>query len=146
MKDKNRYTPKKSADVKTVPFESAEEAWFWFITAQEARNEGARYSAGVSLVPRPCEPADILKCLERLHRNRRLLMDHLLVLRHYGRRQFAPDARRVKEARAFVLWHEAMERLEDAFIAKGIVADVFMIKPDPQWSKNAVVYQGGFQI
>lgn len=147
MKDKNRYTPKKQTDVKAVPFDSAEEAWFWFIAAQEARNDGARYAAGASLVPRPCEPTDILKCLERLHRNRRLVMDHLLVLRHYGRRQLAPDARRAKEARAFVLWHEALDRLEDIFIDKGIVESAFMnVKPDPQWSKNAVVYQGGFQI
>ena len=69
-------------DPKTIPFDSAEEAWFWFIAAQEARNDGARFAAGQAMFPRPCEPIDILKALDCLYRNRRLLRDHLLVLRH----------------------------------------------------------------
>lgn len=104
-----------------VPFTSAEEAWFWFIAAQSARNDGARFSAGAALFPRPCEPADILKILDRLYRHRRLLREHLLVLRHYGRRHLAPDPRRVKEARAWKIWREAMMRIEPVFIRKGIV-------------------------
>lgn len=104
-----------------VPFDDAVEAWFWFISAQQAKNEGARYTAGLSLTPRPCEPADILKILDRLYRQRRLLRDHLLVLRHYGRRQMEPDLRRPKEMRAYKIWHEAIERIEPPLIKKGIV-------------------------
>jgi hypothetical protein len=141
---KDRYTPKNQPDIKTVPFETAEEAWLWFIQAQEARNEGARFTAGMSLIPRPCEPADILKCVERLYRNRRLVMDHLLVLRHYGKRQMPPDARRIKEARAYTLWHEALERLESVFEKKGIVASKFFsVEPSVCWARNAVIYEGG---
>ena len=79
--------------------------------------------AGYSLVSRPCEPIDILKVLERLYRQRRLVRDHLLVLRHYGRRQMPPDYNRVKEARAYTIWVEALDRLGEALISKGIVED-----------------------
>lgn len=109
------------ASAVTVPFSNAEEAWFWFILAQQAKEEGARLVAGFSSSLRPCEPVDILNILNGLYRHRRLLMDHLLVLRHYGRRQLSPDPRRPKEARASVLWHEALSRLENIFIRKGIV-------------------------
>ena len=114
-------TPKPQADIKTVPFATTEEAWFWFIQAQAARNDGARFAMGQGLVARPCEPLDILKALDRLYRHRRLLMDHLMVLRHYGRRLLPPDKKRVKEFRAFGLWTEAMARLEPVLVRKGIV-------------------------
>jgi hypothetical protein len=122
QENKRAPNARKSQDgVQTYPFENAEEVWFWFIQAQEAKNEGARFTAGMSLMPRPCEPSDILMILDRLYRNRRLLRDHLLVLRHYGRRQMAPDSRRVKEALAHTLWHEALERIEPVLIKKGIL-------------------------
>ena len=105
-----------------TPFDSVEEAWFWFIDAQQARNDGARFVAGSGMLIRPCEPVDILKILDILHRSRRLLRDHLLVLRHYGRRGMAPDSRRVKEARSSYIWSEAMERLQEVMERKGIVA------------------------
>ena len=105
----------------TVPFNAAVAAWFWFIKAQEAKNDGARYTSGMALLPRPCEPTDFLKILDRLYRNRILLRDHLLVLRHYGRRQMAPDNRRVKEAIAYKLWCEAFDRIEPVLIDKKIV-------------------------
>lgn len=114
-------SPKPAPDIETVPFGSAEEAWFWFIDAQSARNDGARFTAGIGLYPRPCEPIDILKTLNRLYRGRRLLMDHLLVLRHYGRRKLPPDPRRPKEIRADKLWREALTRLEDSLTHKGII-------------------------
>lgn len=104
-----------------VPFDSVEEAWFWFITAQQARNEGAKFVAGLGVVQRPCEPIDILKILDDLYRKRRLRREHFLVMRHYGRRHMAPDPRRVKEKRSHYLWREAMDRIEPIFIRKGIV-------------------------
>lgn len=115
------YTPKPVSAVETQAFSTAEEAWFWFIQAQAARNEGARFSAGQGLVARPCEPIDILKVVDRLYRQRRLVMDHLLVLRHYGRRLMAPDVRRIKEVKAHALWVEALERMTPALERKGIV-------------------------
>lgn len=104
-----------------VPFESVESAWFWFIQAQAARNDGAQIVAGEGPFVRPCEPVDVLRELERLHRNRRLLIDHLKVMRHYGVRLMPPDPNRAKEKHAATLWAEAMEILGEALIAKKIV-------------------------
>ena len=123
----------------TVPFLDAEEAWFWFITAQEARADGARFVAGQGIYPRPCEPLDILKVLDRLHRQRRLLRDHLLVLRHYGRRRLAPDPHREKEVRASELWHEALERITPVLEKKGIVEKQRL--PNENWHQEALLFE-----
>ena len=112
-----------------MPFESVEEAWFWFIAAQQARNDGARYIAGMGNLCRPCEPLDILKVLDSLYRKRRLLRDHLLVLRHYGKRFMAPDPRRVKEQRSYYIWCEALERIGAVLENKGIVTP-------PHWAQQ----------
>lgn len=141
MGSKEKYKANTGLDYKTTPFDSAEEAWFWFIAAQQARNDGARFVAGHSTVPRPCEPIDILRILDRLYRTRRLLRDHLLVLRHYGRRQLAPDPRRIKEARSHELWLQALERLEVVFERKGIIKKNFF--PNQKWHEEAVIFQGG---
>ncbi len=121
----NRYKPLENG----IPFQSVEEAWFWFIAAQQARNDGARYVAGAGDIRRPCEPVDILKVLDSLYRKRRLFRDHFLVLRHYGRRFMAPDPRRVKEQRAHILWKEALERIEPVLEKKGIIEL-------PHWTKR----------
>ncbi|MBP7334926.1 hypothetical protein [Niveispirillum sp.] len=105
----------------TTPFDSVEEAWFWFISAQEAKQAGARVKAGQGLIARPCEPSDILGVVDRLHRQRRLLRDHLLVLAHYGRRQMAPEADRRREMRDHGLWVEALSILAPVLRGKGIV-------------------------
>ena len=107
--------------IETMPFDDTEQAWFWFIQAQQARQDGARIRAGQGLFIRPCEPVDMLRILDRLYRQRRLLRDHLLVLAHYGRRMLAPDAARPQEARALLLWREAMDRLTPVLREKGIV-------------------------
>ncbi len=142
-----KYTPKPQSGAPAVPFSDTEEAWFWFIQAQQARVDGARFSAGAGLIPRPCEPIDILNVISQLHRSRRLMMDHILVLRHYGRRLMAPDPRRVKEMRAHKLWAEAMERIEPVLVRKGIVeADTdFLRTPQPHtfWSCGAVTFERG---
>lgn len=107
--------------IDSTPFETAEELWFWFIAAQAARNDGARYVSGASVMRRPCEPVDILKIMDDLYRKRRLVRDHLLVLRHYGRRYLAPEPNRTKEVRAYYLWTEALERMEPVFLRKGLI-------------------------
>ena len=90
--------------------------------AHEARQSGARIVAGMGKTARPCEPLDMLRVIDRLYRNRRLVVDHLRVLAHYGRRLMAPDPTRSKEARAFDLWREALSRIEPVLRGKGIVA------------------------
>jgi hypothetical protein len=106
-----------------VPFNTAEEAWFWFIGANQARLDGARFTAARGNVRRPCEPVDILRILDRLYRTRRLMIDHMRVLKFYGDRQMAPELWRRAEARSHTLWKQAMKALEPVFIAKGIMRD-----------------------
>lgn len=108
-------------DTPITPFESAEEAWFWFITSWQARQEGAKITAGQGDIVRPCEPVDIFKIVERLYRGRRLQIDHLRVMNHYGKRQMKPDLYRPNEARSYTIWEEGMMRLESALESKGIV-------------------------
>ena len=50
----------------TEPFLTAQDAWFWFVDAQEARNAGARLVKGMRSRERPCEPVDILNVLDRV--------------------------------------------------------------------------------
>lgn len=104
-----------------VPFGSGEEAWFWSVQAHEAKAAGARVVAGQGLVQRPCEPADVIRTVDRLYRRRILVRDHLHVLVHYGRRLSAPDPERRREQRAHALWQEAFERLDPVLREKGIV-------------------------
>lgn len=107
--------------LETTPFDSTEEVWFWFICAHEAKLAGARIRAGQGLVQRPCEPGDILRVVDRLHRHRRLLREHLLVMAHYGRRQMAPDPDRRREMRDHGLWTEALSILAPPLRDKGIL-------------------------
>jgi hypothetical protein len=105
----------------TRPFSSAAEAWFWASAALRARHEGARGGDRSMRTPRPCEPDDVVKCVERLYRDRRIGLDHAAVLRVCGERQGAPDPAR-HDQRACRLWREALERLDPGFRAKGIIA------------------------
>lgn len=140
MASREKFTPKKQTERPAVPFASAEEAWFWFMAAQAARNDGARFVAGQAILPRPCEPIDILRILDRLVRNRMLLRDHLLVLRHYGRRHLPPDPRRDKEVNAHRLWAEALERIGLVLIRKGIVR-LRDWQPCGNWAEKAFVFE-----
>lgn len=101
-------------------FKDAEEAWFWFIQAYDARQDGARITAHQGLYKRPCEPSDILKICERLRRHRRLDMNHFRIMRHYGQRMMAPDPSITKERFAHRLWIEAMDILGEVLVAKDI--------------------------
>ncbi len=104
------------------PFASAEEAWFWTMAALAARNAGARIVSGQGLKVRPCEPDDVIRCLDRLYRQRRIEIAHLRVLRRFGDLQRAPDPHHPADRTALVLWREAMSRLEWPLKMKGIVA------------------------
>ncbi|MEI8393483.1 MAG: hypothetical protein WCF85_02025 [Rhodospirillaceae bacterium] len=118
---KERFTPRPVCAGTGIPFDCVEEAWFWFIQAQDARAAGARFVAGLGSICRPCEPLDVLKVVDRLYRQRRLLRDHLHVLAHYGRRLMAPDPTRSREQRASSLWQEALALIGPVLRTKGIV-------------------------
>ena len=87
-----RFVSKSLSDLTTTAFDSAEEAWFWFVRCQQVRREGAH------------------------------LGPHLEVLGKFGLTGRPPDARRSDEATASRLWTEALERLAVVLRAKGIVA------------------------
>jgi hypothetical protein len=103
------------------PFGSAQEAWFWTMSALVARREGARFSAGLGLVERPCEPDDVVKCLDQLYRRRRIDLLHARVLRIWGERGIAPNPDRAGEARDAHVWQEALRLLDWPLRVKGIV-------------------------
>ncbi len=103
------------------PFRSAEEAWFWTMAALAARREGTGHGSGSSRVIRPCDPDDILKCLDRLYRSRRIELVHARILRAWGERGCAPSAAHTSERGEWKLWREALDRLEWPLRVKGIV-------------------------
>jgi hypothetical protein len=104
------------------PFSSAGEAWLWTMAALIARREGARYTANNGRVSRPCDPDDIVKCLDSLYRQRRIELGHARVLRIWGERQMAPSLAVVAEHHDHRLWVEALDRLEWPLRVKKIVA------------------------
>ena len=114
-----------------VPFESTEEAWFWFIDARAAQIDGAVRHSRPGAQPRPCEPVDILNILNRLYRDRRMTIEHLRVLKHYGDRHTPPTPARPSERAAAALWDQAIERLTECFIRHGIVSP-----PAAWWSAH----------
>jgi hypothetical protein len=82
----------------------------------------ARLSAARGSVMRPCEPDDVVKCLDRLYRQRRIELAHARILRLWGERGTAPNPRIPAERGDLRLWREAMERLDFPLRQKGIVA------------------------
>lgn len=118
---RERFVPTPVLFRDPIPFPSTEDAWFWFVQAQEARQSGARFKAGLGDTPRPCEPLDVLRAVDRLYRQRRLVRDHLAVLVHYGRRLMAPDPRRRAEQKAHAIWREALDTIDPVLRGKGIV-------------------------
>lgn len=126
-------TPSASAvrsRARVTPFASAEEAWLWTMAALVARREGApltslRHTAptpamGFTPPARPCDPDDVVRCLDRLYRQRRIDLAHARVLRIWGERQVAPD--REHDFGDHRLWAEALDRLEWPLRQKGILA------------------------
>lgn len=117
---RSAHAPRFSISV-AEPFRSAEEAWFWTMSALIARRDGARISAGKGDKVRPCEPDDVIKCLDRLYRHRRIDLIHARVMRVWGERGTAPDPRHLSECADAAQWREAMNRLDWPLRVKGIV-------------------------
>jgi hypothetical protein len=119
--DTDRARPATSSQPRAVPFGSAEQAWFWTMGALVARRD--RSGSGDRLrVPRPCDPDDVVKCLDQLYRRRRIDLEHARILRRWGERQVSPDPTRRGERADWQLWREALDRLEWPLRVKGIVA------------------------
>lgn len=108
-----------------VLFDNAQEAWFWFMQANEAKIVGAKCLSGEAKTSRPCEPEDIMNIVHRLYKQRSLLMDHVRILAHYGKRLSAPDKNRYREKKAYTIWKDAFSKIEPILINKGIIKGVF---------------------
>jgi hypothetical protein len=93
----------------------------WTMAALVARRDGARYTANQGAVTRPCEPDDVVKCLDSLYRQRRIDLVHARILRMWGERRSAPNPAYATERSDWRLWNEALNRLEWPLRAKGIV-------------------------
>jgi len=119
---RRRAGPRPADDAPAVPFSSATEAWYWYISCHQARLDGARVVAGLASVARPCEPGDIYRAVLRLYRDGRLQAHHVTVLVRYGRGRLAPDPDRPAGHRDCESWQEAIMRLEAELRARGIVA------------------------
>jgi hypothetical protein len=91
------------------------------MSALIARREGARYTAGKGIVIRPCDPDDVVKCLDALYRKRRIDLAHARVLRTWGERQIPPNPSVAAERYDHRLWVEALERLAWPLRIKGII-------------------------
>lgn len=109
--------------------------------AHQARKDGANIRANNGNIIRPCDPDDILKILNRLHRHRQLDMNHFRVLRHYGERMLAPDRERNTEFEAYCLWTEAMEILGEVLVSKGIVRP--SLSAEIIWFENSKMQEVG---
>lgn len=116
-----RYAHLTGYDPKTVPFDSAEEAWFWCMCNLALRRMGARPERDKGAFARPCEPDDIAVCAAALLRCGRLTKGHINVLAAYGAAERAPDRRAPGETGHAVLWEEALDRMTGPLRAKGVV-------------------------
>lgn len=105
----------------TVPFADADEAWIWTMGCLMARRQGARFGANKGSISRPCEPDDVVKCLDALYRRRRIDLLHARILRVWGERQAAPNPTFPSEKADWRIWKEAMARLEWPLRMKGII-------------------------
>lgn len=104
-----------------VPFSSGEEAWFWTMAALTARRDGASAAWRPDSRPRPCEPDDVIKCLDTLYRRGGIALLHARILRLWGERQTAPQGDLPGHASDVRLWQQAMGQLEWALRGRGIV-------------------------
>jgi len=66
------------------------------MSALAVRRDGARFTAHQSKIGRPCEPDDVVKCLDQLYR-RRIDLVHARILRIWGERQMAPNPSYARE-------------------------------------------------
>ena len=104
----------------TQPFESAEEAWFWY-----CRCEQIGYPRPVksnSTMARPCETSDIFITLKNLFKTGVLRAAHIKVLSKYGYSQTPPHPHFGDDSRICALWQEALDFLGLSLKKKGIVS------------------------
>jgi hypothetical protein len=103
------------------PFSSPDDAWFWTMAALVARRDGAGIGFREGLVARPCDPEDVLRCLDRAYRAGTISADQVRVMRIWGELQREPDGSNPEEREAAWAWATAMLTLLPHLRSKGIV-------------------------
>ena len=99
------------------PFTTAEEAWYWTLACLASRHGDA-----LPRVLRGYRPEDVLQCLDKLYRHRRVQLVHVRIMRLWGERARAPNSAYPRERCDWGLWREAMDRLDWQLRQSGIVA------------------------
>jgi hypothetical protein len=102
------------------PFRSVEDAWFWTMASLRARHDGLR-NRRAGGTKRPCQPDDVIKCLDVLYRRGRIDLSHGRILKIWGERGLAPSASYHCEREEARLWNEAMGQLAWPLRVKGIL-------------------------
>ena len=100
--------------------DSVADVWFWTVGALKARRDGERSERG-GRSERPCEPDDVMLCLDRIYKKGWIGAGHLRVLGKWGERRRAPSAGHSQEAGEARLWGEAMAHLGFVLHRKGII-------------------------
>ena len=118
---RNKYL-KQTDNRQTTPFESSEEAWFWYCLCQRLGFERARGNG--KGIARPCESSDIVIAVKKLLRMGRIRPAHLKVMTYYGQEQAPPHVNFGATERICSLWREAMDFLDSLLRQKGIVGDL----------------------
>lgn len=103
----------------TTPFESSEEAWFWYCLCEQLGHERAH--KGDSHIARPCESSDIIIAVKKLIHKGAINPEHINILKQYGYEQAPPHPHFGATQRICKLWHEAMHFLDTILRQKGIV-------------------------
>ena len=116
-----RHILKPRPDYPVTPFDTAQEAWFWFVRCQKMRDAGARFQEGMTQAARPCEPDDLDRAVVTLARDGRIGKAHLSVLRRFGVAERPPDPRCREEEYAARLWDDALDGLTTVLRHKGII-------------------------
>ena len=106
---------------RTTPFQSAEEAWFWYVRCQKARDDGARMEADMAREARPCDPDDMYRAVKHLSCNKTINRHHVRVLLNYGHDERPPDPRCREEQHPHRLWNEALDKLSTVLRKKDII-------------------------
>ncbi len=103
------------------PFRSGEEAWLWTMATLMARRDGAGPDWRPEGPARPCDPEDVVRCLDTLYRQASVDLLHARILRIWGERQRAPRADTGRLGGDWRLWTQALGQLEWALRARGVV-------------------------
>ena len=104
----------------TTPFESAEEAWFWYCLCEQT-NRQSRSHNNYKII-RPCETSDIFIAVKKLLKCGILKPIHVKILSKYGFQQVPPHPHFGDSLKICNLWREALNFLGTLLIKKGIVS------------------------